>query len=468
MRSLSVLAVAGVLLTCCATPSANAEHRVALLIGNSDYADDTALASPPQDIRAIAAVLQKFGFRITLATNVDRDTLDDSIHRFISSAPINGTAFVYFSGYVLTTKPENEPEKPILLTVEGNQAGLPLNELMDWLFLHSATSHNVIVLDGCNARSRHSTTEGPPGISAVEHLPPDTWLGYADRPDDVIKPAADGLSTFANLMSTSKSSSLATLLNTACGWTKSTCPKQPFAESASVAVAAPDEFPETANVGDEWVAFDGTVFCWCPSMAAGDGFWIGKYEVPQCKWPIPNLFGGIGRQRNLPVTQLRTTDILARLATLTHAERKAGRLPEDREYALPSPEQWEHAARAGSTGDRYFDDRQLVRHANFADRSLFDTNDDDYLYADKRLNDGMAQMAPVGSYLANAWGLHDVYGNVWEQTDTGVLCGGSWVSLPDYCRAAVRKPPLKFPSDFVGLRIVVRKVRSNKSHTEIN
>jgi formylglycine-generating enzyme required for sulfatase activity len=151
--------------------------------------------------------------------------------------------------------------------------------------------------------------------------------------------------------------------------------------------------------------------------------------------------------------------VLARLASLTSAERTAGRLPADWQYGLPSPAQWEHAARAGSTGDRYFEDTELARHANFADKSLFDTAQDDYLYADASLNDGTVELAPVGTYLPNAWGIHDVYGNVWEQTDTGVLCGGSWVSLPDYCRATVRKPPLKFPTDYVGLRIVIRPVR---------
>jgi formylglycine-generating enzyme required for sulfatase activity len=118
-------------------------------------------------------------------------------------------------------------------------------------------------------------------------------------------------------------------------------------------------------------------------------------------------------------------------------------------------------------GDRYFDDRELVRHANFADKSLFDTGKEDYLYADTSLNDGTAELAPVGSYLPNAWGIHDVYGNVWELTDTGALCGGSWVSLPNYCRATVRKPPLKFPSDYVGLRIVLRPVEANQQAAKL-
>jgi hypothetical protein len=401
-----------------------------------------------------------------LYTDLTRDGLYAAVDRFIKTAPINGTGFVYFRGDVTTGTSFDERETPVLLGIGGDAKGLTLIELMEWLHLHSAAARHVIVLDDCRGTPQNSGMKGPYGISETD-VPANVWLGFGRLRDNDDSPADRRRSVFVEKLSTSSEADPSLLLSNACGWTKTTCREGPFSETASHAVAPPDEFPGTCSPGDEWVSPDGTVFCYCPPGEAVTGFWIGKYEVPLCKWPIPGFFGGIGAHRNDPTNRQRTEDVLARLVALTSAEREAGRIPANWEYGLPTPEQWEHAARAGSSGDRYFEDAAIAHHANIADQSLFDTGQEEYLYADRSLNDGTAELAPVGTYLPNAWGIHDVYGNVWEQTDTGVLCGGSWVSLPDYCRATVRKPPLRFPTDYVGLRIVLRPVASNGQANEL-
>ena len=68
----------------------------------------------------------------------------------------------------------------------------------------------------------------------------------------------------------------------------------------------------------------------------------------------------------------------------------------DREYRLPTEAEWEYAARAGTTSAYSFDEGKSL---------------DDYAWYAENSND---ELNIVGSKLPNAWGLHDMHGNVGE------------------------------------------------------
>ena len=139
-----------------------------------------------------------------------------------------------------------------------------------------------------------------------------------------------------------------------------------------------------------------------------------------------------------------------------------------RDYTLPSEAQWEYACRAGSTTPFAFGETLTAYLANCDGRVP---------YASVPVSVYGCQPTEVGSFSANAWGLHDMHGNVsewcldgWHDSYRGgpadgrawmivggphrLLRGGSWYNLPGDCRSAFRsddRPGLRI--DFIGLRV---------------
>jgi len=146
-------------------------------------------------------------------------------------------------------------------------------------------------------------------------------------------------------------------------------------------------------------------------------------------------------------------------------------------FTLPSGEQWEYACRAGTATPFFYGGfgADFSKFANLADAKLseFASNPytvytplrnpskyDDYIPKDARFNDGGLVTTPIGSYLPNAWGLHDMHGNVWEWTRTRrdgrvVVRGGSWRDRPKRCTASFWLSYPSYQRVFnVGFRVV--------------
>ncbi len=133
-----------------------------------------------------------------------------------------------------------------------------------------------------------------------------------------------------------------------------------------------------------------------------------------------------------------------------------------RMFRLPSEAEWEYAARAGTTTSRYWgdDSAQQCTYANGSSMTYgkkFPQEPD----INRACADGYVYTSPVGSFQANAWGLYDMLGDVWQWTSdcahkgydgapadgsawmTGKCTshfyrGGSWYDGPWLLRAATR------------------------------
>ncbi len=193
------------------------------------------------------------------------------------------------------------------------------------------------------------------------------------------------------------------------------------------------------------------------------GFFFGIYPVTQRQWLAvmgtnPSYFKGPNR----PVEQVFWDDCQEFCEKVT-AELKGGRVK------LPTEAEWEYACRAGTTTEYHFGDVLNTDVANY---------DGDCSWNDSPKGKNRQETTDVGTFPSNAWGLHDLHGNVWEwcsdwygeyaageQTDSQlqsngrhrVLRGGSWDDNPVYCRAAYRRRLVPaYRSNRIGFRVCFR------------
>ena len=195
-----------------------------------------------------------------------------------------------------------------------------------------------------------------------------------------------------------------------------------------------------------------------------DGQW---HAHPEANWLEP----GFEQGPTHPVTCVSWDDAVAYAAWLSQ---RTGH-----QYRLPSASEWEYAARAGGENPSPWsaDGSQACLDANVADQSAAERFPGWNVFS---CSDHYVTTAPVGSFRANAFGLHDLFGNVFEwvedcwsddyenaPTDGLAMVtpgcaehemrGGSWFSAPRYVTASYRN---RFAHDYRSSSVGIRLVRA--------
>ena len=129
------------------------------------------------------------------------------------------------------------------------------------------------------------------------------------------------------------------------------------------------------------------------------GFYMGVYTVTQEQWQEvmgnnPSHFKG---EKNLPVEKVSWDDCQEFIKKLREKDKKP--------YRLPTEAEWEYACRAGTTTPFHFGETISTDQANY---------NGNFIYGNGKKGVYREKTTPVGSFPANAWGLHDMHGNVWQ------------------------------------------------------
>jgi formylglycine-generating enzyme required for sulfatase activity len=208
-------------------------------------------------------------------------------------------------------------------------------------------------------------------------------------------------------------------------------------------------------------------------------FFMSKFTVTQSQWrvvasfprvkidlnPDPSTF----EDANLPVEYVSWYDAIEFCERLSKKTR--------RQYRLPSEAEWEYAARAETTTPFHFGETITSDLANYSGN---------FSYASGPKGTFRGQTTEVGSFSANAFGLYDMHGNVWEWCEdtwhenyngapidgtawvdkndrqSRLLRGGSWRNEPRQCRSANRyKSSPDDKSDEIGFRVVCSVPRTS-------
>jgi formylglycine-generating enzyme required for sulfatase activity len=178
-------------------------------------------------------------------------------------------------------------------------------------------------------------------------------------------------------------------------------------------------------------------------------FYMGKYAITQAQYrQVMGEDLGSDLGANYPAEKISWDDAIAFCTKLS--------LKMGRQYSLPTEAQWEYACRAQTTSNFHFGETITSDLVNY---------NGEYPYNGAPIGQNRAHSTPVGSFPANAFGLYDMHGNVWEwcldryqpnyltapidgsampDADTlagsskRVMRGGAWDYVAKGCRSAVR------------------------------
>jgi hypothetical protein len=192
-RTLAV--VAGLCLWAAAFSTAQAEPRIALVVGNSNYGKEIgSLPNPVNDAKLVASALAQTGFQVVTVTDVDWKKMKRAIQEFgdkLSAAGPSATALFFYAGHGVQVQGINylvPVDAHIGKEADVKSETVSADDVLEQMEF-AGTRVNIVILDACRnnpvGRSVRSVTRGLAPMDSVRG----TFIAYSTSPGSV---AADG------------------------------------------------------------------------------------------------------------------------------------------------------------------------------------------------------------------------------------------------------------------------------------
>ncbi|MBT3471085.1 MAG: formylglycine-generating enzyme family protein [Opitutae bacterium] len=527
-----LLCLAAFLLAEAAPPAKWTEHRRALLVNTSDNNAHTG------KVRELEQALRAKGFVVKVIGDAPK-TDGFTYEKWVRSIPTMGVSVFYYLGRLETEKTPDGKRVCYSMPIGGykeippardpdlgraqaeDKPWLSLDRLSQKLSKNTARA-NLVVIDclGIDDKAKSGLKEED-GFSQAQglfrgELFSSFYPGKAAFHPSLKAPAFGPLMADALIESLKVGKAITPRIEK-LGYTVTPRDKTFELKHNPTKVCAPPHIlREGRFAGDQWVDQNGFCFVWCPAgtflmgdeafkdaqpvqVSLSKGFWIGKYETLGDEAHLFNAGGqklGNRYAKFLPPSIGSVDKVVPEMKKWHAYSADKGLAYDGWTYDYPTEAEWEYACRAGSRAGDPSDIKDLGKYGNFADRMLYDDRElVHYVYACREADDGYGRVfAPVGQFLPNAWGIHDMLGNLAELCSTYYLDkltagtdpnfqslpdprgsrhrisrGGSWCSPPEYLHVAFRNAFTGAQSPHAGMRLVLRQGEGRtRTRTEIS
>lgn len=165
-----------------ALPAWAGQHRIALVIGNGEYANASSLRNPPNDAADVCSALRGLGFEAYCWQNLRGEAdFRSQVEHFVSRLGPDDVSVFYYSGHAVQLNGDNylipteaHLDTPAQLDAEAFHLATLMRELKG---AHNPL--NLVVLDACRDKPWLGIKGALPGLARVEMVPPGTIVLYA-------------------------------------------------------------------------------------------------------------------------------------------------------------------------------------------------------------------------------------------------------------------------------------------------